>query len=117
MKKLTNDQFAKFMFAQSEKINNYNFDLFHDIRDIVNYCYNCDNYRDETRQIITNKPVIKTYIFFVRPMGTYLFDVNDISNINHVENNCEVINKYKIEITLNHSYLYNEEFAKVTKLK
>ncbi len=116
MKKLNRDQFAKFIFAQSDKIQNYNFDLFHDITKLVNFAYDSNNYRNEYKEIITDKPVQKTYFLYIKSFGSWLFDEDQKENIKATEDN-EYLNKYKVVITLNCDYIYNKEFAEVTKIK
>jgi len=115
--KLNRDQLVKFFFDQNKKIENYNFDLFHDIAKIVNYAYNSDNYRDTNGQIETNKPVLKEYIFFVRKLGSWLFDSDNLSMINQVNKDNDYLNKYEITIIANCDYLLNIDFATIKQLK
>ena len=112
---LTRDELAKFMFDQSNKIEMYNFDLCHDIAQIVNYSYDFKNYSNDRGQIITNTPVVKQYYFYVRKTGTYLLDVGDPCN-ESMKHTLGYDDKYKISIIPNCDYLYNVKFAQITQI-
>lgn len=114
--KMTPDQFALFIFGQTEIVKNYTFDLCHDIARITNYAYNPDNYRNEHGRIETTKPIKKTFYFFVRDTGTFLFEDGEDKRISHVEEQKYYTQKFKIILTPNHYYLLNESFAEVTTL-
>ena len=117
IKILNRDEFAKFIFNQNTKIKNYNFDLFHDIAKIVNFAYDSNNYRNEFKEIISDKPVKKEYNFYVKSLGSWLFDKENISSIKHIEKDSDYLNKYEITIIPNCDYLYNTEFATIKKIK
>jgi len=110
MQKLTRDQFAKFMFAQSDKIESYNFDLMHDIKTIVTHAYDSSNFRDSEQQLITDRVVSKDWYLAVRKFGSNLFESFADADIKGY------ISKYKITINLNCDYFHNVEFAEITEL-
>ena len=116
VRKMNRDNFAKFIFSKNETIKQYNFDLFHDIAKIIKYAYNSDNYRNENQEIITNKEVVKEYIFYVREQGTHLVDASDSKTITHLDLVFNYVEKFKIVIVANCDYLHNIEFAEVTNL-
>lgn len=117
MEFLSQDQLAKLMFNKGLEVTSYNFDIFYDIKKIVDYSSNADNYRDEHKSIITNKPVRKTFKWFIRETGSYLVDIEDTDWIKAVEKNFEsTLGIYEITITANCDYIYKESFAKVEKI-
>jgi hypothetical protein len=111
------DNLAKFIFAQSSKIESYNFDLCHDIAKLLKYACNSDNYRNENGEIESRKPVVKEYYFYIRKTGSFLIDVEDETSNQIIEKAYDNINKYKISISPNCDYLYNTEFATIETLK
>ena len=112
----TRDQFAKFLFSQNRKIKNYNFDLLHDIKQIMNFAYNRENTADENGQTITNRPIEKSFFFFVRESGTWLVDEENTETLQSIEKSFNHIEKFKITIIANCDYFYKTPFAKVQKL-
>ncbi len=117
MKEYNKDNFAKFIFNQAKKIKYYSFDLFYDISRLVEYdkCY--ENYTDLSGNIITDKPVEKTFILLIRTSGSHLYEETDIDLIETTEGVFDTLNKYKITITANCDYLHKVSFARVEKLK
>lgn len=113
--KLTNDQFAQWLFNKGLEIENYNFDLMYDITKIITEIKNT-NLRDlNTGDLITDKPVFRAFWLQLRKSGSYLFDYSDKRNIEPVKLNFSG-KEYKINICVNCSYIYNQAFAEITEL-
>lgn len=110
MKKLTNytqDQLARFIARKLlTTVKRYNFDLFYDIKRIV------DNLQ-EVRHI-SDKPQQKEYFLMLRHTGSDFVQKDNTYFDNYYNNNKEV---YRMLFTFNCDYMHNIPFCQVTKIK
>jgi len=113
MKNLDRTEFTIFFLKQNRKIKNYKFDLFHDINTIMNFAYNHNNYRDKSGQIVTDKPIYKSYFWYIREQGTHLIETHDKETIDAVEKAFKTTEKFELTITANCDYLHNVPFCQV----
>jgi hypothetical protein len=114
---LTRDELMTFIIDQSRKVKNFKFDLCHDIRKVMNYAYDFEGMRDENGELITDTPIYKEYVWQFRDSGTFLWDIENKEQINHVREHMGVIEEYKLRVTKNCDYLHNVPFAEITKIK
>ena len=109
--KFNKDSFARFIFNESAKIEMYNFDVFYDIKSIMNT--NDEKLRED--KFPTEKPIFQTYFWFTRNTGTWLCKEEEETMYKSYENNST--NIFKLEFCLNESYFSNQEYCTITKIK
>jgi hypothetical protein len=104
-KKFNLDKFAKFMAYRLLQIKNYNFDVFYDIKKIVDLKIEKQGYE------FPNK--IELHLM-LRNTGCDLIYPSDPHYQTYLNNNSKI---YKLEFCFNSDYFSNEEFCTITTIK
>jgi hypothetical protein len=104
-KKFNLDQFAKFIAYRLLEIKNYNFDVFYDIKKIVEL---------KSQMHGTEKRSNQDLYLMLRDTGCDLIYPNDPNYQFYLTNNSKI---YKLEFCFNSDYFSNEEFCKITTIK
>jgi hypothetical protein len=100
------DQLAKFVARKCLKVQRYNFDLFYDIKKIVDLKNN-DLHGSEI-------PSITELHLFLRPFGSWLTSPDTENYQMYFDSNEQV---YKLVFCWNCNYFINQSFCKITRLK
>ena len=110
------DGFAKWIFEQNSKLRMYNFDMFYDIRAILNLeqsailkakSENNNNYYP------CDKPVTSCLYLFIRDTGTWISEEHELSPIYMRESKWA----YKLTFCWNYSYMRDESFCTMEIVK
>ena len=108
---LTRDELVNFMTNEVKDIKRYNFDFFHDIYKIMHFAYHGTNHHYNNGDNIFTE-----YIWQIRDMGTWLWDISDYDSIAASRRQGNVKKEYRILIRPNCDYLFNKSFAEVHKI-
>ena len=102
---MSKDEFAKFIASELLSIKNYNFDLFYDIRKIV------DNL--QTNRDSHEKPIYETLHLILRDTGCNLVRPNDENYTIYKARSTKI---YELVFCYNEDYFSNEHFCIVKML-
>jgi len=106
-KKMSTDQFARFIAKELLKVKQYNFDLFYDISKIT------DLYIENMSK--TGAPIFDTWFLMLRDTGSHFIHSTDINYDMYANNNSKI---YKLKFCYNRDYFYAKyQFCEVTLIK
>lgn len=113
MKKLDKNNFAKFFIDEAQNtIKNYFFDIFYDIRTIM------EMNRIREKEIfneISNKPIFTQVVWYLRENGTYLLMEHETNSLETTyDKNSR--KKYILTFCINSDYFREEEYCTVNEL-
>jgi hypothetical protein len=104
-KKFNLDQFAKFIAYRLLEIKNYNFDIFYDIKKIVDL---------KSQMHGTERPSKREFYLMLRDKGCDLVEKDNNLFDTYLDRSSKV---YLLSFCFNSDYFSNEEFCKITTIK
>ena len=109
------DGFAKWMFEQNSKLRMYNFDMFYDIRAILNLEQSALGKArlENNNSTPCDKPVTSCLYLFIRETGTWISEEHELSPTYMTESKWA----YKLTFCWNYSYMRGESFCTMEIVK
>jgi hypothetical protein len=105
METMDKDQFSKFIAEQITSMNIYSFDLFYDIRKIMNELF--------LYQAESNNPIKGTYHLMIRASGSDLIKPDDPNYKTYIRRNDKI---YELTFCWNEAYFSKECFCTVNEI-
>ena len=105
-KRLTQDEFARFIAHKINTTKRYSFDVFYDVQKIMN----------ELVKHTSNSqtPVKKTYYLMTRDTGIDLVTRDNDNFTTYAKRNTKI---YTLTFCWNYTYFYPEPFCEITRIK
>ena len=103
---MSKDEFAKFIAGAIFEMKHYNFDMFYDIRKIM------EELKENRGN--TEEPILSTFHLMLRNTGCDMVRPED-ENYKLYTNRSDTV--YSLIFCYNHEYLHNRPFVSVTKIQ